>query len=315
MAPPDDARVRCAEARDLPAVLGLLRRQLDEHDITLSPSELEHAVQALIDDPALGHVLVALLDGRVVGVYVDDACRGRGVGRELIEEVMRVAAARGCVALDLEVEAGHDAAERLYEHLGFHRHRRVRWLVEPRRGAAVLERPQERQHRDDRAGSTLPGRPGAGADRAVHARPRLRPARWRRLVTAVKGALPSAAPDGHPRAMRRISLTLIAALATLATLAVPGVTRAQMQCDGRFVENGATTSEVLALCGEPQQRTRSERLLSTGLLDSPGSEQVPIQIEEWTYSPPGQFTRKLIFESGRLVKTENGGYPDLQPEF
>jgi hypothetical protein len=104
-------------------------------------------------------------------------------------------------------------------------------------------------------------------------------------------------------------------IAALVVLVVPAAAQAQMQCQGRFVENGATTAEVLDLCGEPQQRVRSERLLSTGLLDSPGSQQVPIPIEEWTYAPPGEFTRKLVFESGRLVKTESGGYPDLKPDF
>lgn len=152
MAPRADAtdriEVRAAEARDLVTVLALLQRQLAEHEITLAPSALEHAVRALLEDPALGRVLIALLSGEIAGVavlsflwtlehggaaawldelYVDAARRGHGVGERLVEEAMRVAAARGCVALDLEVEAGHDAAERLYERLGFHRHRRVRW--------------------------------------------------------------------------------------------------------------------------------------------------------------------------------------------
>ena len=76
---------------------------------------------------------------------------------------------------------------------------------------------------------------------------------------------------------------------------------AQMQCEGRLIENGATLSEVLELCGEPTGRVRSERLLSAGLLDSPASEQVRIPVETWTYDQPGQFSRKLIFESGKLV--------------
>ena len=88
----------------------------------------------------------------------------------------------------------------------------------------------------------------------------------------------------------------------------------QMTCGGRFVENGMTTGQVLELCGEPAQRVKSERTLTTGLLDSPGSEVATIPVEEWTYAPPGEFSQKLIFESGKLVKTVTGGYPDLQPQ-
>lgn len=103
----------------------------------------------------------------------------------------------------------------------------------------------------------------------------------------------------------------------LATLALAGIAQAQQQmdCGGRFVTDGMTTTQVLELCGEPQQRTRSERTLTSGLLDSPDSSSVTIPVEEWTYSPPGQFSQKLIFESGRLVKTVTGGYADLPPQF
>lgn len=109
--------------------------------------------------------------------------------------------------------------------------------------------------------------------------------------------------------MKKILIGLAAALA------LPSVASAQMQCEGRLVENGATLAEVRNLCGEPTSVTRRERTLSTGLLDSPGSEEVRIPIEEWTYQQPGQFSRKLIFESGRLLKVESGGYPDLEGGF
>ena len=145
-----EVRVRDAAARDGGAVVALLARQLDEHDIALAPDALEHAVRTLLGDPRLGHVLVACADdGAIAGVavlsflftlehggpaawldelYVADAHRGRGVGERLVEAALRVARERGCVALDLEVEPGHDAATRLYERLGFRRHRRVRWV-------------------------------------------------------------------------------------------------------------------------------------------------------------------------------------------
>jgi hypothetical protein len=114
-------------------------------------------------------------------------------------------------------------------------------------------------------------------------------------------------------AVRRITTTAIG----IALLLGPaGAARAQqMDCGGRFVENGATTAQVLEMCGQPQQRVRSEQTLTTGLFDSPASDAVTIPVEVWTYSPPGQFSQRLTFESGRLVKTETGGYADLPPQF
>lgn len=125
--------------------------------------------------------------------------------------------------------------------------------------------------------------------------------------------LASRARPGKRRLVRPLAIGLVSACAVLAL--ARGAGAQQMQCNGRFVENGATTAQVLELCGEPQQRVRSERTLTTGLLDSPGSELQRIPIEEWTYAPPGEFSRKLIFESGRLVKTVTGGYADLPPQF
>lgn len=141
--------VRDATASDVPAVVALLARQLDEHDITLARDALERSVRTLLADPRLGHVLVAAVDGGIAGVavlsflftlehggraawldelYVADAQRGHGLGERLVEAALRLARERGCLALDLEVEPGHDAATRLYERLGFRRHRRVRWV-------------------------------------------------------------------------------------------------------------------------------------------------------------------------------------------
>lgn len=109
---------------------------------------------------------------------------------------------------------------------------------------------------------------------------------------------------------------LAVALGLASALVVARTAQAQqMDCGGRFVENGMSIAQVLELCGEPQQRTRSERTLTTGLFDSPASENMTIPVEVWTYAPPGQFSQKLIFESGRVVKTETGGYADLPPQF
>ncbi len=145
---PSDLEIRPLRPEELPAAVALLRRQLEEHDIALAEDALERSVRALGEDPSLGRVLVAIDGSALVGVavltflwtlehggpgawldelYVDPAQRRRGIGQRLTEAALAVAAERGAVALDLEVEEGHDAAERLYRRMGFQRHRRVRW--------------------------------------------------------------------------------------------------------------------------------------------------------------------------------------------
>jgi len=144
-----DVEIRPARAEDLVAAVELLRLQLDEHDVTLAPDALERSVRVLVEQPSVGRVLVAVADGgRVAGaavlsflstlehggpaawldeLFVEPAQRRRGIGRRLTEAALDAASAHGAVALDLEVEEGHEAAERLYRGMGFRRHRRVRW--------------------------------------------------------------------------------------------------------------------------------------------------------------------------------------------
>jgi ribosomal protein S18 acetylase RimI-like enzyme len=54
-----------------------------------------------------------------LGIAVHPAERGRGVGRALIERLHEEARARGAERVRLTVEAGNDAARRLYEELGY----------------------------------------------------------------------------------------------------------------------------------------------------------------------------------------------------
>lgn len=83
-------------------------------------------------------VLVARVDGRIVGtltlvifplptglrawiedVVVDEAARGYGVGAALTEEAVRLADAAGARTVDLTSRPSRQAANRLYERLGF----------------------------------------------------------------------------------------------------------------------------------------------------------------------------------------------------
>ncbi|MFC4497432.1 GNAT family N-acetyltransferase [Streptomyces ovatisporus] len=59
------------------------------------------------------------LRSRIEDVVVDDAARGHGVGAELTREALRLAEAAGARTVDLTSHPSRQAANRLYERLGF----------------------------------------------------------------------------------------------------------------------------------------------------------------------------------------------------
>ena len=61
-------------------------------------------------------------------LYVLPALRGQGVGGRLLDQVLALARARGCAAVDLEVEAEHARSASLYARAGFRAHARARWV-------------------------------------------------------------------------------------------------------------------------------------------------------------------------------------------
>jgi [ribosomal protein S18]-alanine N-acetyltransferase len=74
-------------------------------------------------------------------IAVEEAWRGRGIGRQLLDTVINTMAARGVRELYLEVRVGNHGAQRLYERFGFVRvGRRKDYYSEPREDALVLRR-------------------------------------------------------------------------------------------------------------------------------------------------------------------------------
>jgi GNAT superfamily N-acetyltransferase len=133
--------VRLATSGDREAVIGLLAAQLAEHTIAIAPERLAAAVDGVFADPRRGCFLIATADGApIVGVaylsftwalehggavgwleelYVTPARRGAGIGTALLGAVLERARAAGCAAVDLEVDADHERAARLYTRHGF----------------------------------------------------------------------------------------------------------------------------------------------------------------------------------------------------
>jgi GNAT superfamily N-acetyltransferase len=140
--------IRLATPGDHETVADLLLAQLQEHGIPTPREEIAHAVGGMLRDPSLGFILVALVDGRIVGVaylaynwtleaggrvvwmeelYVDPAHRCAGIGTGLLRAALEHARAQGCVAADLEVEESHTRAANLYSREGFRPLPRRRW--------------------------------------------------------------------------------------------------------------------------------------------------------------------------------------------
>jgi ribosomal protein S18 acetylase RimI-like enzyme len=103
--PPDETRL--GEIAASPASRLLLAR--DEHGVlvgmlTLVLFPIPTGMRAWIED-----------------VVVEERARGRGVAAALTQEALRLAAAHGARTVELTSRPAREAANRLYEKLGFHR--------------------------------------------------------------------------------------------------------------------------------------------------------------------------------------------------
>ena len=137
----DDVVIRPAAAGDAEAIRRIYNHEVEHttHTFDLVPRTLEDQRAWLRDrEGALG-VVVAEVDGEVAGfaslseyrpraayrtsvessVYVDESVRGRGVGRRLMQELVRVAEARGFHTMMARIAGGHEASTGLHEAVGF----------------------------------------------------------------------------------------------------------------------------------------------------------------------------------------------------
>jgi ribosomal protein S18 acetylase RimI-like enzyme len=59
------------------------------------------------------------LRARIEDVVVDESARGKGLGEQLVREALRLGRERGARSVTLTSRRGRDAANRLYERIGF----------------------------------------------------------------------------------------------------------------------------------------------------------------------------------------------------
>jgi ribosomal protein S18 acetylase RimI-like enzyme len=127
LAGPDDASA-------LTAALERLVPQLSRSN----PPPTGEQVDDLLASPAISQFLARADDGTIVGVatlavfriptglrawiedvITDDAARGQGVGEALTRAMLDRAAELGCVTVDLTSRPSREAANRLYQRVGF----------------------------------------------------------------------------------------------------------------------------------------------------------------------------------------------------
>lgn len=156
------AAVTCREAQagDAPALHALLQA-LADHDGAgkvgplaallqhgFGPRPLFRAILAERDADPVGMVLFypdySTLRGQP-GIYVQDfyvveACRGLGIGRQLLGQALRSAQDWGAEYLTLGVDPGNDAAKKIYAAMGF-RTRGYEFLILDGAGLDALRLP------------------------------------------------------------------------------------------------------------------------------------------------------------------------------
>jgi ribosomal protein S18 acetylase RimI-like enzyme len=135
-------RVRLAQPYDAAAVARLMAAFRDHLGLSApSDEEMRAGVERLLGDPDTEFLLAATADDATpTGVaqlrfrygvwraggdclledlFVDDAARGAGLGRALVEATLARARARGCRRVELDVNEANATAQRLYGSFGF----------------------------------------------------------------------------------------------------------------------------------------------------------------------------------------------------
>ena len=145
-----DLPVRPATLDDLDALVELEDRSFDTDRLSRRSfrymlTRARASIQVWDDGGRLGgYVLVLYSKGtalaRLYSIAVDDAMRGRGVGRQLLEAAEREAVDRGCVSMRSEIRRDNAASQALFERAGYHKFDEVNDYYEDHMDALRFER-------------------------------------------------------------------------------------------------------------------------------------------------------------------------------
>ncbi|HLU52699.1 MAG TPA: GNAT family N-acetyltransferase [Acidimicrobiia bacterium] len=131
--------VDVVEAREVtPSLVAAFERLIPQLSSS-NPPPSEEALRAIVDSSTC-HLLVATAGEEIVGsltlvvfpiptgtrawiedVVVDRSARGRGIGRRLTEHALDLARRLGAKTVDLTSRPSREAANRLYQDVGFQR--------------------------------------------------------------------------------------------------------------------------------------------------------------------------------------------------
>jgi phosphinothricin acetyltransferase len=136
-----EVKVRLAEFDDAASVRRIYNHEVENSTVTfdLVPRSLEEQQDWLLQRAGAFGVLVAEMDGQVVGfaslseyrtrpayrttvedsIYVDQSARGNGVGSALLRELVELARARGFHSMIGRIVGGHEASIAMHQAAGF----------------------------------------------------------------------------------------------------------------------------------------------------------------------------------------------------
>lgn len=134
-------QIEPAAAADIPALSALLSLLFaQEAEFAPDPTAQAKGLARIIDDPAVGAILAAKVDGQVIGMVnllftvstalgesvalledmvVAPPMRGQGVGAQLLQRAIALARAKGCRRITLLTDGVNEVAQRFYAKQGF----------------------------------------------------------------------------------------------------------------------------------------------------------------------------------------------------
>lgn len=133
--------IQLAHPEDIPALARLLTQLFtQEEEFTPNLEQQETALRQIINNPALGQIIVVRLENNIVGMVsllytistalggkvclledfiIDGAQRNQGIGQQLLEFAINFAAQHNCQRITLLTDAINCDAQRLYSRMGF----------------------------------------------------------------------------------------------------------------------------------------------------------------------------------------------------